>query len=401
MAKRVYNFEVFTNKKEQLRKIQQKRIRTQWTKRIFFVSILVIALIVAFVLQNSRCEYYTYKEVRETESNQEVKYESFAGGYLKYSGNGVEYQKHFGSSVWNIPVSYQKPYLEISKNYALLADKSSNVLTIFDANGKVGELNLKYPVVQASISDQGIVEAVLEGRSSNFIQMYDIEGNIIADMKSSVDETGYPLAAAISPDGTRLAVSYFSISGMNSKTTVAFYDFSQQLQGNDVLLTGGFDYEDTIIPKLSFTGKNELMAFGENATYYYNISDEPKLSKEITFDKPIESVFESARYTGYVLDNSTGTDGTQYRICLYNKSGDKKLDIGIDMNYDTIQMIDNEIFAIRGSECTIINSRGQLLFQEQLDGNTIESILPAGGWRSYYVIFSDQIVKMKLRFWGE
>lgn len=401
MAKRVYNFEVFTNKKEQLRRIQQNRIRAQWAKRIFFASVVVIVIIIACVLQNSRCEYYTYQNVRETESNQEVNYESFADGYLKYSGNGVEYQKNFGSSVWNVPVSYQKPYIEISKKYALLADKSSNVLTIFDVNGKVRELNLKYPVVQAGISDQGIVEAVLEGSSSNFIQVYDVEGNIIADMKSSVDETGYPVAAAISPDGTQLAVSYFSISGMGSKTTVAFYDFSQQLQGNDVLLTGGFDYEETIIPKLSFAGEKELIAFGESSTYYYNVSDVPKLSKEITFDKPIESVFENQRYTGYVLDNSSNNEESEYRVCLYNKSGDKKLDIGIDMNYDTIQMIGNEIFAIRGSECTILNSRGQLLFQETLDGNTIECILPAAGWRSYYVIFSDQIVKMKLRFWGE
>ena len=31
-----------------------------------------------------------------------VFYETFAGGYLKYSSNGIEFQKEFGLAKWNI-----------------------------------------------------------------------------------------------------------------------------------------------------------------------------------------------------------------------------------------------------------------------------------------------------------
>ena len=401
MAKQIYNFEVFTNKKEQLRQIQRKRVRAQWAKRIFAAVIMILTVITFYVLQNSRCEYYIYKEESETESNNKVSYTAFAKGYIKYSGNGVEYQKDFGKAEWNVPVSYQNPFLVHSESYLLLADKGRNKLMIFDVKGKVKEMTLKYPIVQAGISDQGIIEVILEGEKSSYIQVYDKEANMIADMKSSVDETGYPVTAAISQDGTQLAVSYFSIEGMNSKTTVAFYDFSQQLQTGDVILKGGFDYEDFMIPKLSFVDKNTLAAFGENATYYYNIAEEPKIEKEIEFEENIESVFESKKYIGYVLDNSENEDGKNYRICLYNKTGSRKLDTTVDMNYDTIRMIGNEIFAVRDNECTILNTKGRILFQEKLDGSTIESIMPAGGFRNYHVIFRDKVVKMSLRFWGE
>ena len=190
MAKQIYNFEVFTNKKEQLRKIQKQRMRATWAKRIFLAVILILAAAVFYVFQNSRCEYYTYKEESQTESNNDAEYTLFADGYIKYSGNGVEYQKKFGTSEWNVPLSYQNPFLEQSDTYLLLADKGKNKLTIFDVNGKVEELTFKYPVVQAGISNQGIIEVILEGETSSFIQVYDKEGNIIADMKSSVDETG-------------------------------------------------------------------------------------------------------------------------------------------------------------------------------------------------------------------
>lgn len=401
MAKQIYNFEVFTNKKEQLRRIQRTRVRRRRAKRIFLACILILVIIVLYFLQNSRCNYYTYKEEKETENSNEVTYQTFADGYIKYSSDGVEYQKQFGKAVWNVPVSYQHPYSVQSSSYLLLADKSSNVLTIFDVNGKVNTLTLKYPVLQAGVSDQGIIEVILEGGSSSFIQMYDVEGNMIADMKTSIDETGYPVTAAISPDGTQLAVSYFAISGMSAKTSIAIYDFGRQLQGNNVTLKGGFDYKDFMIPKLTFTSKKMLAAFGEDKTYFYDVSDKPELVRTLEFKDNIESVFEGKRHIGYILDNSEDMEEGRYRLCLYNKSGFKKLDVPVDMNYESIRMVGNEIFAIRENECTIINTKGRIIFQEALKGSSIESILPAFGWRTYHVIFRDRIVKMQLRFWGD
>lgn len=401
MAKQVYNFEVFTNKKEQLKKIRRKQKQAQWVKRIFFGAIVTVLLIVLVILHNSRCDYYEYIEETKTENNNEVSYETFGEGYIKYSENGIEYQKKFGVSEWNVPVSFSKPFLIKSKVYILLADQGSNKLMLFDANGKIGELTLKYPVVQADISDQGIVEVILEGEKTNFLQLYDKEGNLIADMKSSVDETGYPMAAAISPDGTKLAVSYFSIAGMSSKTTVAFYDFSGQLQNNDVNFMGGFDYEDFMIPKLSFVDGNTLAAFGESATYYYNISDEPKIEREISFEEDIESVFVGEKYIGYVLDHSDQPEEGRYRLCLYSRNGNKKLDMTLDMDYEEIQIRGNEIFAVQDNKCTIINTSGKILFQGELEGSSIQTIMHAGGWRTYHVIFRDKIVRMRLRFWDK
>ncbi|MDY6046517.1 MAG: DUF5711 family protein [Anaerobutyricum sp.] len=399
MAKQVYNFEVFTNKKEQLKKIRRKQKQAQWAKRIFFGVIALVLLIVLIVLHNSRCDYYEYIEETKTENSNEVSYESFGEGYIKYSENGIEYQKKFGVSEWNIPVSFSNPFLVKSKSYLLLADRGGNKLMLLNVNGKIGELTLKYPVIQADISDQGIVEVILEGEKTNFLQLYDREGNLIADMKSSVDETGYPMTAAISPEGTKLAVSYFSIAGMTSKTTVAFYDFSGQLKNNDVNFMGGFDYEDFMIPKLSFVDGDTLAAFGESATYYYNISDEPKIEKEITFEENIESVFVGEKYIGYVLDHSNQPEEGRYRLLLYSRNGSKKLDMTLDMDYETIEIRGNEIYAFQDNTCTIINTSGKILFQGELEGSSIQTIMKAGGWRTYHVIFRDKIVRMRLRFW--
>lgn len=396
MEKQVYDFEWFAKEKERQKQAQKKRRR-----RNIIIAALLLAgiLVVSYILSSSRCQYYVYKDETDTEENVDVSYETFADGYLKYSGNGIEYQKTFGRSQWNVALSYTHPFLVKSDSYALLGDKGENNLILFNENGKVRELTLKYPIVQATVSNQGIMEVILEGTNSNYIQVYNKKGELIADMRSSVEETGYPVSAAISPNGTQLVVSYYSIEGTTAKTSIAFYDFSRQLQSDDVTLKGGFDYEGIIIPKISFIDDNTVAAFGGKTTYFYNIEDTPKVKNEVKFTSDIESTFESDKYIGYVLNNTETPEKGKYILQIYNKKGAKKKECKLDMNYDSIQIWGKQIIATRENECTILDIKGNVLFQGELEGNTIESIMPTKGWRTYHVIFRDKIVKMQLQFW--
>lgn len=396
MEKQVYDFECFAKEKE---KREQGRKRRRKRNSIAAILIVVGILAIIYILGTSRSKYYVYKDKTNTEENADVSYEMFAGGYLKYSNNGIEFQKKFGRSQWNVALSFTHPFLAKSDKYAVLGDKGDNNLILFDENGKVQELTLKYPIVQATVSDQGITEVILEGTNSNYIQVYSKKGELIADMRSSVAETGYPVTAAISPDGAQLAVSYYSIEGTTSKTSIAFYDFSRQLQSEDVTLKGGFDYENELIPKISFLNENTVAAFSGTETYFYNIEDAPKIENKIKFTEEIESIFENDDYIGYVLDNTDAPEKGKYILKVYTKKGSKKLERKLDMNYDSIEMWGKEIIAIRENECTILNIKGNILFQGELEGDTIESIMPAKGWRTYHVIFRNKIVKMQLKFW--
>ena len=160
-----------------------------------------------------------------------------------------------------------------------------------------------------------------------------------------------------------------------------------------------FDYENILIPKISFMDKNTVAAFGGRATYFYNIEESPKVEKEIKFTEEIASIFESDKYIGYVLNNTDTPEKGKYILQVYNKKGGRKLDRELDMNYDSIEMWGKEIIATRENECTILNLKGNILFQGELEGDAIESIMPAKGWRTYHVIFRDKIVKMQLQFW--
>ena len=72
----------------------------------------------------------------------------------------------------------------------------------------------------------------------------------------------------------------------------------------------------------------------------------------------------------------------------------------VDMNYETIEMYGNEIYAYRGNVCTILSTSGRIIYQGTLDGGTIQAIVPIRGWRTYRVIFRDKTADMHLRFWS-
>ena len=48
MAKQIYNFEVFTHKKEELLRIQRGRLRRRRAKIVFFIGVIILILLVLY-----------------------------------------------------------------------------------------------------------------------------------------------------------------------------------------------------------------------------------------------------------------------------------------------------------------------------------------------------------------
>ncbi len=367
----------------------------------YFIGIVVVALIifVAYVVHNSRCIYYQYIKVEDTDDNSDVSYEEFKNGFIKYNSSGIEFQKDFGESVWNESVSLHHPIFSKSENYVLVADLGGNQFTVYNETGKVSQVKLKYPILQANISNQGICQVIIEADQTNMVQVYDKNGEMLVDAKASLGERGYPITAAISPDGTKLAISYYALEAMTTRTTISVYDLSSKKKEDADALIKEFTYESEMAPKLYFNSDSSLIACADTSLHFYQVSETVKEAKKISLKSEIESVFEWGDYLGVIYDNSNNVEEERYKICVYDLNGEVKMEKILDMNYEKIQVREKQLFAIYKNECTIMDIRGRILFQGELEGGGIAAILPAGGFRSYHVIFNDRAVKMRLQFW--
>lgn len=399
MEQQVNNIEenITKRRRKQMHKKQSENDKIM--KR--FIGIVVIALIifVSYVVHNSRCIYYQYIKIEDTDDNSDVSYEEFKNGFIKYNSSGIEFQKEFGESVWNESVALHHPVFSKSENYVLVADLGGNQITVYNETGKVSKIKLKYPVLQANISDQGICQVIIEADQTNMVQVYDKNGEILVDAKASLDERGYPITAAISPDGTKLAISYYALEAMATRTTISVYDLSSKKQEDKDALIKEFTYDSEIIPKLYFNSDSSIIACADTRLHFYQVSGNVKEVKKIKLKSEIESVFEWGDYLGVIYDNTDNVDEEKYKICVYDQKGEIKMEKTLNMNYEKIQVREKQLYAIYKNECTIMDIRGRILFQGELEGGGIAAILPAGGFRSYHVIFNNRAVRMRLQFW--
>ncbi len=382
-------------------KRQQQRNGDRIMRR--FVLVLVIALIafVLYIVHNSRCNYYSVVKTESTEDNNSVSYEPFKDGYIKYGSSGIEYQEEFGTSVWNESATLQNPMIAKSENYILITNRGSSKLSIYNETGKVNDISLKNAVVQASISDQGVCEVILQNDETSLIQVYDKDGNLLVDSKYSISETGYPVTAAISPDGTKLAISSYGLESTTTHTTVTVYDLSgnqKSEDGNSEL--GQKTYKDEIIPKLYFYDEDHLAACSDQNLYFYNVSSSLKQSEKVELQGDVESVFTDDQIFGVIMENTEDISEGKYVFATYNAKGKQVIKKILDMSYEQLDIRDHQIFAIYKNQCTIMDIKGRVLFQGEIEDGGIVTIIPASGWRNYHVVTNDKIVKIRLQFWS-
>ena len=400
MARQIINYELFTHKREELRRIEKRRMRRRRMRLLTAAGIFLFLLFVFHLIQQSRCNFYRYKEEIKTEENADVHYSTFSSGYLKYSSNGIEFQQPFGVAKWNIALSFSKPFVAKSGRYIFLGDKGGNQAILFNVEGQVHDFTFRYPIVQLDVAENGNIEAILQGDGCNYVEVYTSSGEMIAETKVTLEETGYPLTAALSPDGSKLAISYYVVNDLIGRSRVALYDFSMQLQPDTIPLIGGFDYDWTLIPKLRFLSKDRLIAYSDHEVHFYQISGTPREFKSLKFDQGIESVFEDDSSFGLVCENDE-VDGGKYMIHLYNKKGNRIMTAPLDMVFDDIFMVGKDIAVTKDNACTILNHNGKILYQGTLEGGRIQNVLPCFGWRTYRVVFANKIVKMSLSFFGQ
>lgn len=368
---------------------------SNFVRIIIIIALLIIGGIVFFVSYANRVydEYDVISSAGRADSIA-TQYEEFAGNILKYSKDGASYVALDNSILWNQTYEMQEPIIDICEEYLAIGDEKGNKIYIFNTEGLQGEIDTLLPIWQIEISNQGMVVAVLEDDDINWINYYDKEGTLIADSKTTMENSGYPLDISISNDGVKLAVSYLYVNNGSIKSNVAFYNFGSVGQNEIDNLVSGYEYQGTVIPTVKFLSSNVAVAFGDDKVTIYEGKQKPSLINEIPLEEEVKSIFWGEQYFGFVFNNS-GTE-EKYRMCIYNLDGKLVLDKYFDMEYETIKIVKNEIILFSETECMIYNIKGVEKFHKTFEMGIL-NIIPKDGFRKYIIINSSNIEEIKLK----
>ena len=326
--------------------------------RTLFV-IFVFALLGTLVYVQLKNQVYTSYVILSSIARQQ--YDSsvclnYGNGFLSYSGDGISYTDAKGNAVWNQAYEMQEPMVRVAGSKVAVADYNGHIIYSISQDGNYIEIDTNLPIREIAVSESGMVAAVLEDTGITWIYLYSSMGETIAYIRTTMQNSGYPSALALSPDGTLLAVSYLTVDNGTAKSSVAFYNFSSVGQNYVDNFVSGSDYADAVIPFLAFLNNDTSFAVADNRLVIYGGGQRPKSVADVLLNEEIQSIFYNESHIGLVFLDTTGNG--KYRLDVYNTSGLVETSLYFDMDYKDIIFRKDNIIIYNETQCLLANMNG-------------------------------------------
>lgn len=365
-----------------------KMNRMQWT---IAAGVLILAVVLAYALVKNNKVASSYEVVTSMSRGDDtsVYYCMMRKGMVKYSKDGVAMTNKSGTVLWNQTYEMASPTMTSAGDYVAVGDIGANTIYIFNEYGQLGRVSTDVPIQEIQISEQGVVAAVLSDTSSNYINLYDKQGNSLGSIKASLENTGYPLAIALSPDASKLAVSYLIVKSGSMQSRIVAYDFSD-VEGDHLLDTQELE---GLYPKAAFLDSREVVLFGEKGFVLYQ-ADSKKIETQENFESEINSVFCMNQKLGFIFKNED--DNGKYRMEIYNKAGKKSSTYYFDLDYSGMTADDDEVILYNDEEMLIYQMGGRVRFRGTFN-TAVTGVMPSWEDGLYWLIDDQSLREIRIR----
>ena len=362
--------------------------------KVVLASLFLIALILVgiyFLLQ--RQTYSTVETVKyyEHTSLDNPGYARYLKGALKYTRDGISFLNNSGEEIWNQPCQMSNPIVEVRGETAVVCDRTGTSILVFEENGLKGEIKTTRPIERVSVSEQGIVAAILKDDSTPKIICYDATGNVLVEQNASLDHTGYPIDVALSADGNVLLVSYLMAESDGLRTKVVYYDFGgkdidkKDFQIHEQILEG------SVIPVVEYLDKDTSVLVADNQVVILDGKEEMVETACIPVYEISNISYNEKNIAMLVKEEAASA----YKLKIYNLSGEVICEIELEREYGHIELFDDQIILYEEKECSIFTKDGVCKYKGEMETEILE-IFPLVGLNKYMMINANGFYEIRL-----
>ena len=366
-------------------KRHRRSVLGQWTIRIVVAAMIVTGTYL--VIENQTYTSVATADSHKKDTEDSNQYIAFSDGVIRYSRDGVVFLNKKNKEKWIQPCQIQNPIVDVNEDVFAIADVGGNTIMIFQKSGLKGEIETTLPIEKISVSNQGIVSAILKNESTPQIISYDAVGNILVEHQVNLNSTGYPISLDMSADGENLMVSYLSTKNGTLKSMVAFYNFGKEGQEKTDNLMYAEDFDQTVVPDVFYMDASTSVAVGDKSFVIYEGTKSVKKKTEVKLNQEIRSEFHSERYIGFILTNK---DKSGYEVQLYDKTGKQIINREITGEYSHVKIAGDEIIMFDRTKGCIISDTGIQRFKGDW-GIEAQEVIPVAGIHRYLIAGEDEL----------
>lgn len=363
---------------------------------IIIILLIVAAIGVYFYTENKEYVDYEVRQSYEWSKAQEAQCCQLGGNLLVYSKDGMSCVDTKGNTIWNQSYEMQAPIIKTCGNVVAAGDYNGRNIYVASTEGIIGTINTTMPIRDLCVSENGVVAAVHDHSDVTAIYIYNAnKGEAIADFKTTMSKSGYPIAIDISSDGKMFAVSYLKTEDGKMISNIGFYNFSSVGQNYTDNLVGGYVYEDSVVPLVEFIATDIVYGVSDNRLMMYQGEQIPTNTKDIMISEEILSVYSSEDTIGLVFYNTAANTEDTYRLVLYDVHGEIENEITFDLDYQEILIGKKGIVIYNEDECEIYNKDGRNKFKGRFK-EKVQCVLPMGNIGRYTLVTKDRIQLIEL-----
>lgn len=376
-------------------KIKKYHLRKLYRIVLCLVMVLVMLAIVHFYRLNKVYSGYettkTYEAVGSTNSEVSV----YNGNQiLCYSRDGVSAYNAKGVQLWNQTYEMQSPIIYTAGEYVVAGDYKGNIIYVMNGSGPCAAITCNKIIVDVKVSAGGVVIATLDDSNVTWLELYTSDGANVATIKTSMDQTGFPVNLAMSPDNKKMAVSYLKAKGVGIQTSVAFYNFGDVGQNMTDKIVSGYDYAETVIPHLHFTDDSNAVVVGESTLKVFHGKQIPELKAEAEIEKDVLSIFYGQSYTALVYLNEDEDD--KYRLDLYDLNATMVLSRSFNIDYKNILVSNDAVLIYNEADAVMWSIKGVEKYNGNL-GVDIKGIIPTNSEMKFLIVRDGSLELVKLK----
>ena len=379
---------------------RRKMTRKQKMSLLLRIAVFtcIMAAVIVFIIQQQSERVYSGSEFREVTT---VTIPSAAtclnlgNNILIYSKDGASCMNQSGSTLWSISYEMQQPVVSVCGNIAAIGDYEGSTVHILNATeGEVGTIATNMPLRTLSVASNGEVAAVLEDSATTWIYIFDIQGNTIAYVKRTMEQSGYPIAVTLSPNGTLMCCSQLTVESSSVKTSVAFYNFGAVGQSETDRLVAGYDYEGEVAPYVRFLSNNVAVSVSDTRTTFYSGDEKPASGTNIFYKSDLEGVWSSDSYVALLFADPAGEEA--YTLDIYNASGKEVGSIPFTMDYTSVQFFGDRVVIDDGQSMLLYSVNGTLQYSGSM-GDAVSLVLPSTSANRLTLVTKSSIKTMILK----
>ncbi len=355
------------------------------------VAAIVIFLVAAIYVSWRDKEYSeaTVTQGAGITNGADAKVISLNGHIVQYSKDGISCLDESGKVLWNQTYEMQNPIAHTCQSVVAVGDYNGHNIYVSNSSGAMGEVDTNLPIRNFCVSSQGVVAAVLDGTDVTWIYLYDSKGNTIANFKTTMKDSGYPISVSISPNGELVCVSYLYPEDGTVKTSVAFFNFGSVGQNSIDNYASGYDYPGVVVPYVQFMSSSAAFAVSDDRIMFYAGDEKPvSQSENFTGSDEVLSVFFDESYVGLVFANNT--DDGAYRMQVYSSSGEQILTTYFEIDYSEIIFNNKQIIIYNEDECVIKDMNGHDKYVGEFE-EPVRTMVPTNLRNKFILVTADSV----------